>query len=190
MVIPVETSLTAEELFDRPPFTPDDTPYWPGEADSDEGIQWWQEYDEMPRGKYFIGDPCHVVDDYFSLTEEKEVVDVEGVGRMFWVSIDGLQQATDPDTSYCCDSMAIGITCVDHLTPGHWAALKALGRLIEWTNGDPLPADEDEEWEKSTVVGIDYAGNVFLGSDWWFTSDFIESSQLPESFSHLKNGSI
>ena len=188
MIQPIETNLTASELFDQPDLSA--SPWWPEEGmPGAEGYHPWLEADQIPRGKYFIGDPCHVIPDYHSEVPEGIAIDIDGIGRVFWVSVDNLGCCTEECSNYCYDSMAVGIIPVDHLTPGHWAALKSIGRLIEWTNGDLIPDDEDEDWEGATCVGIDFLGNVYLGNDWWFTADFEENSLFPDSLAHLKTSS-
>ena len=184
LVDPIETDLGAPELFEDP--DPNESPWWPQEDMPGAEGEPWRDVDQFPKGKYFIGDPCHVISDYFGLVPEGMAIDLDGIGRVFWVSIDGLTQGTDADGFYSCDSMAIGIVPVDHLEPGHWAALKKLGRLIEWKTGDYLPDDEDDDWEGPTCAGIDFLGNVYLGNDWWFSDEFLEGELLPDSLSFLK----
>lgn len=184
MVDPIPTILTESELYDKP-----DTSqplWWPDEDMPGADDEPWREAEHFPRGKYFIGDPCLAFPNYQSFVDEGVATDVDGIGRVFWVSVDNLAVSTDEISNYCYDSMAIGIVPVDHLTPGHWAALKMVGRLIKWDNGGLLEDENDDDWESATFVGIDFMGNVFLGNDWWFTYDFLESDLFPSSLSHLK----
>lgn len=182
---PVETSLSAAELFDMPDDS--ESPWWPSEEMPGAEDGEWLEAEQMPKGKYFIGDPCYVLDDFQLEVPQGIAHDLDGIGRVFWVSVDNLSGSTDSGRTYYYDSMSVGIVPIDHLTPGQWAALKHRGRLIEWTNGDVLPDDECEDWEGATMVGIDFCGNVYLGNDWWFTYDFVNSSLLPESLYHLRS---
>ena len=184
MVDPIPTILTESELFDKPGTSK--PLWWPDEDMPEADGEPWKESEQMPRGKYFIGDPCLVFPDYQSFVQEGVATDVEGIGRIFWVSVDELAISTDEHSNYCYDSMAVGIIPVDHLTPGHWASLKLVGRLIKWGNGGLLDNEYDDDWEPATCVGIDFLGNVYLGNDWWLTYDFLDSPLLPESLSHLK----
>lgn len=185
MIEPIETNLSASELFDQPDLS--SSPWWPEEDMPGANGEPWLEVERLPRGKYFIGDPCHVFPEYHFRVPEGAALDIEGIGRVFWVSMDDFGCCTDQITSYYYDSMAVGIFPVDHLSPGHWAALKTVGRLIEWTNGDLIPEDEDEDWENATCVGFDFLGNVYLGNDWWFTHDFEENPLFPQSLAHLRS---
>jgi hypothetical protein len=185
MINPTPVDSSESELFDKPDSS--DSPWWPEEDMPGAEGEPWKEVENFPRGKYFIGDPCHVFAEYYSYAPEGIATDIDGIGRVFWVGVDNLYGSTDEESDYVYDSMAVGIFPVDHLDPDDWASLKKCGRLIEWQNGGVLEDEDEDDWEGATCVGIDFLGNVYLGNDWWLTYDFLESELLPSSLSHLKS---
>lgn len=162
MIDPIETSLTEKELFQWTPETKVD--YEPDDESITDSIS-------LPRGKYFVGDPCHALtEDAYQIllaTDHGEECDIEGVGRCVYFANEFEGGSNDLPT-YTFDSSQLGITCIDNLDPGYWARLKELGDIFELAWGDPLPEDPEEDWENAGAVLIDAQGSVLLGRDWFW----------------------
>jgi hypothetical protein len=169
MIDPISTELSVAELFSQPVFNGKRKEYIPDDV---------SDIVCFPPGKYFIGDPCYAVPNElwfdFIKASEGEAIDLEGVGRGVYYSHQYVSD--DEGFSYPSDSGTIGIVCVDNFSIGHWARLREMGRLVEFTDGDPIAKDEDGDelygdWEEAFQVYNDRQGNIFLGWNWFLVDD-------------------
>ena len=178
MIDPIQTDLAEQELFISKSEAKVD--YEPEEDSIIDSIA-------LPRGKYFVGDPCYALssESYQELLayDYSEECDLEGVGRCVYFE-NNFEGGSDDSIDYTFDSGQLGIVCVDNLTLGHWARLHELGNLFELTSGDPLPGDDEEDWENAGAVLIDNQGNVMLGRD-WFWHYASEQAQLWRQYNGL-----
>lgn len=173
MIDPIPTALTEHDLFSWEPEAKVD--YEPDEDSIVDSIG-------LPRGKYFVGDPCYALDDdaYRELLscDYGEECDINGVGRCVYFE-NHFEGGSDDSIDYTFDSGQLGIVCVDNLSLGHWARLKELGNLFEFTWGDTLPDDQDE-WENAGAVLIDNQQNIMLGRDWFWHYNSEQSQKWRE----------
>ena len=163
MIDPVETSLSIEQLFanndscQRTPFNPDE----------------FEEAYDFPPGRYFIGDPCYALEreDWDELISYPAacIADIDDLGRCIYFDHPFVDD--DEGRSYTSDSGCLGIVPINRLATGHLAALKELGRIVEFTEGDPAPDDSDEFWEPSFSVMTTSGGSIFLGWNWFISDD-------------------
>lgn len=162
MIDPIPTDLTEQEIFKWNKEVK--VEYEPDEDSVVEAIS-------LPRGRYFVGDPCYALDDdaYQELLscDYGEECDIKGVGRCVYFE-NTFEGGSDDSIAYTFDSGQIGIICVDNLGIGVLARLRELGNLFEFAWGDHLPADDDEEWESAGSVLVDRQGNIMLGKDWFW----------------------
>jgi hypothetical protein len=144
----------------------------------------------FPTGKYFIGDPLHVVPsdlwpDYVK-SGEGDAVDLEGVGRSVFYRCQ--YPADDEGFAYPSGSGLIGLTCVDGLGLEQFVRLQSLGRLIEFSDveqdasynrGKELAGNGSEAF----LAYRDRKGNIFLGGVWFRlrSQDSISSARIPSA---------
>jgi hypothetical protein len=158
-IAPIETTLSESELFtqpkpvaSRPIYRSGSTSYNP----EDYGIGYEEVFD-FPAGKYFIGDPSFVDDSIDIVAGEYEEHDVEGIGTYvcFPVPSAGGVYLDEEEHPHECPCGSLGVIPIGHLTKGHWAALREVGRIVDF----------DDEFQ----VQLDSHGNIFLGWNWIFT---------------------
>jgi hypothetical protein len=163
MIDPIETTLTAAQLFSQEP-SADRVSFEPEE---------FEDSFDFPNGRYFIGDPCYAL----SSSEWAElisgpsgcIVDIEGAGRGIY--FDHPWIADDEGMEYPADSGCIGVAPINNLTPGHLARLKQLGRIIDFDNGDPLPIDAEDAWYPAFSVMTTANGSLSLGWNWFIAEE-------------------
>lgn len=105
---------------------------------------------ELKSGKYFVGDPCYVIDhnvkeqnntwDHFCEhsfgrdAEEPFIDEVTGISIQACSTMhgDGLYPGSD-GIEYAVDAGIIGVASIDHMTEEQITELKKLGRIVEFS---------------------------------------------------------
>lgn len=116
---------------------------------------------DFPPGKYFLGDPSFVLDDIDVISGEFEDFEVEGLGRVVRFPARDAGGVHEDEEGYFhqCPCGSLGVVPIGHLGPTRWAALREVGRIVDF----------DDEFQ----VQLDSQGNVFLGWNWLFIGDEI-----------------
>ncbi len=157
-ITPIEALLGESELFKQPEPKSKRPIYRSGSSfynPEDYGLD-YEEFFDLPAGKYFLGDPSFVHDDIGVVAGDYEEHEAEG-GRYlcFPMRYAGGVYLDEEGHPHQCPCGSLGVIPIGHLTPGHWAALKEVGRIIDF----------NDEFQ----VQLDSHGNIYLGWNWIFT---------------------
>lgn len=152
---------SAETIFNQPDPIRDRPIYRSGTISYNPEDYGWS-YDELfdfPPGKYFLGDPSFVLDEIDAVSGEYEDTEIEGVGRFvrFPVPYTGGVYEDEEGYPHECPCGSLGVVPIGHLGPTRWAALRNVGRIVDF---------EDE-----FQVQLDSNGNVYLGWNWLFIGE-------------------
>ena len=160
-ITPLSTHQTEQQLFNQPEPQRSRPTYCSGDSIYNPEDYGWS-YDEVfdiPAGKYFLGDPTFVLDELDVIAGSYEELETDGIGVVirFFVPYAGGVYEDEEGHLHQCPCGSLGVVPIGHLTPGHWAALREVGRIVDF----------DDEFQ----VQLDSQGNLFLGWNWIFAGE-------------------